>query len=76
MHGGVAEMVLGRGETRQAGGGFRGVLLLDGEPKGRSGEDVRMQGSVDAGEGAAMLRCAAQGLASVPESLVQSVSTQ
>jgi hypothetical protein len=72
----VAKVVLRRGEAREAGGGLGGVLLIDGEPEGRSGKDVQVQGSVDVREGATVLRCPAKGLTSITEGLMQSVPPQ
>jgi hypothetical protein len=72
----MADMVFRSGEAREAGGRFRGVLFLDGKPEGRRSEDVEVHRPVEAGKGAPVLRRAAEGLASVPEGLVQGISTQ
>jgi hypothetical protein len=72
----MADVVFGSGEAREAGGRFRGVLFVDSEPEGSRSEDVKVHCPIDAGEGASVLRRTAEGLAGVPEGLVQGIPTR
>jgi hypothetical protein len=58
LDGDATEVVVGDGEAGEAGGSIRGILLSDGEPKGRSSENVRVHRPVSIRERAAVLRSA------------------